>query len=97
MSVMIRSCLSAAIIATAAAMATVPASAADGRNGAFVGGAALGAVGGVLLGSALANHDRYYDEPPPVPVYEPACYFERRRVPNAYDYGWHVERVRVCD
>ncbi|WP_448949904.1 hypothetical protein [Labrys neptuniae] len=69
-------CLSASMLCVLAALATTPASAGDGRTGAFVGGAALGAVGGVLLGKALA--DRPEPPPPaPAPVYEPA--------PVAYD------------
>lgn len=34
-----------------------PSSAKDGRNGAFIGGAAAGVVGGVLLNEALQNRE----------------------------------------
>ncbi|MCK8779479.1 hypothetical protein M0654_05715 [Rhizobium sp. NTR19] len=63
-------------------------------NGAAIaGGLAAGVIGG-LIGGALANsaEPRYYvDEPPP-----PRCWYEDRRVRNAYDGGWHLESVRVC-
>jgi hypothetical protein len=91
-----------ATIAGASLAATGTAQAEYGRNGAFVGGAAAGLVGGMLLGGAIANQNRYYDEGPvyydePQPVYvQPRCYLRRERVPNEYDPGWHVETVRVC-
>jgi hypothetical protein len=68
------------------AVAGAPASAADGRTGAFVGGAALGAVGGVLLGQALANRP-----PPPPVVVQPA--------PVVYDpYFSQLDRLHAdCD
>jgi len=77
------------------------ASARNGRNGAFVGGAAAGVVGGLLLGGALQQQRPYYDqqyEYDQQPVYaQPRCHLERRRVPNDDGYGSHVVRVRVCD
>ncbi|MDQ0393163.1 hypothetical protein [Labrys monachus] len=71
-----------------------------GYGGSLAGGLAAGLVGGVLLGGVLASHDRYYDDGPvyydePRPIY--GCHIERRSVPNEYDPGWHVERMRVCD
>ena len=95
------SALVLATIAGASVATTGTAEARDGRNGAFAGGAAVGAIGGLLLGGALANRDRYYDdgyyEPAPQPVYvQPRCWYQRQRVPNQYDYGYHIERVRVC-
>jgi len=76
------------------------ASARDGRNGAFVGGAAAGAVGGLLLGGALQQRRPYYDQQDEYdqqPVYaQPRCHLERRRVPDEDGYGSHVVRVRVC-
>ncbi|WP_413990410.1 hypothetical protein ACMDCR_31580 [Labrys okinawensis] len=95
------SALVLATVAGAAVATTGTAQAEYGRNGAFAGGAAAGLVGGLLLGGALSNRDRYYDdgyyEPAPAPVYvQPRCWFERQRVPNQYDYGYHIERVRVC-
>jgi hypothetical protein len=67
-------------------LAGAPASAANGRTGAFVGGAALGAVGGVLLGQALANRP-----PPPPVVVQPA--------PVVYDpYFSQLDRLHAdCD
>lgn len=65
-------------------------------DGAIIaGGIAAGVLGG-LIGGALANDSgpRYIDPPPPPP---PQCWFEDRSVRNAYNPGWHVERVRVCD
>ena len=65
------------------------------NNGAVIaGGVAAGLLGG-LIGGALANSGGpRYVEPPPPP---PRCWFEDRRVPNAYDGGWHSESFRVCD
>jgi hypothetical protein len=89
-----------ATVAGASLATTGSAQAEYGRNGAFAGGAAAGVVGGLLLGGALSNRDHYYDDgyyAPPEPVYvEPRCWYQRQRVPNQYDYGYHVERVRVC-
>jgi hypothetical protein len=94
------SALVLATVAGASIATTGTAEARYGRQGAFVGGAAVGAVGGLLLGGALANRDRYYEDDyyEPEPVYvQPRCYFQRQRVPNQYDYGYHIERVRVCN
>jgi hypothetical protein len=67
------------------------------NDGAVIaGGLAAGVIGG-LIGGALANSGgpRYsVEEPPPPPP--PRCWFEDRRVPNAYDGGWHMESIRVC-
>jgi hypothetical protein len=60
---------------------TAPALAKDGRNAAFVGGAAAGVVGGVLLNQALQNNARAAE-----PVYvEPAEPRYARPAPVAYD------------
>jgi hypothetical protein len=67
----------------------------DGRHGALAAGAAVGLVGGAILGSALSNNavaEPVYVEPPPQPV----CFLEQRRVPNTYNSSWHIEDVRVC-
>ena len=87
MSVMIRFSLPVAALCVCAALSSTPVSAADGRTGAFVGGAALGAVGGVLLGQALADRPA----PPPPPVYRPA--------PVVYDpYFSQLDRLHAdCD
>jgi len=67
-------------LGAALALAAAPARAEDGRTGALLGGVAVGAVGGVLLGQALANHPAppppRYVEPAPAPVaYDP--YFDQ--------------------
>ncbi len=65
------------------------------NDGAIIaGGLAAGVIGG-LIGGALANDGgpRYIDPPPPP---RPRCWFEDRRVRNAYDGGWHMESLRVC-
>ncbi|MDQ0468280.1 hypothetical protein [Labrys wisconsinensis] len=80
-------------VAGAPLLAAAPAAAADGRNAAFVGGLAAGAVGGVLLGQALAPQPVYaapapvYAAPPPTPVaYDP--YFDQMtRLHMACDAG----------
>lgn len=88
MSAMIRTSLSVAVLCACVTVSGTPASAADGRTGAFVGGAALGAVGGVLLGQALTNRP---PPPPPPVIYEPA--------PVAYDpYFDQLRRLHAdCD
>jgi hypothetical protein len=58
-----------------------PASAKDGKNGAFVAGAAAGVVGGALLGNALSGATAA-PEPEPGPVYvqqPPAPVYVQRR------------------
>lgn len=65
------------------------------NDGAIIaGGLAAGVIGG-LIGGALANDGgpRYIDPPPPP---RPRCWYEDRRVRNAYDGGWHMESLRVC-
>lgn len=66
----------------------------NGNGNAIAGGLAAGVIGG-LIGGAIVNSSgpRYIDPPPPPP---PRCWFEDRRVPNAYDGGWHMESIRVC-
>lgn len=63
------------------------------KGSVIAGGLAAGVIGG-LIGGALANGGPRYVEPPPPPP--PRCWFEDRRVPNAYDGGWHMESIRVC-
>jgi hypothetical protein len=62
------------------------------KGAVIAGGLAAGVIGG-LIGGAIANSGPRYVEPPPPP---PRCWFEDRRVPNAYDGGWHMESIRVC-
>jgi len=54
------------------------ASAKDGRNAAFIGGAAAGVVGGALLGNALQNRqpEPVYEQPAPVYVQPAPRYVE---------------------
>lgn len=88
-----------ATVAGTLAVTTETASARYGRNGAFAAGAIAGVVGGAILGGAL-NQPRYYEPDyyyEPEPVYVPRCYYQNRRVRNLYDYGYHYERVKVCE
>ncbi|MEK1893840.1 MAG: hypothetical protein AAAB20_11290 [Rhizobium sp.] len=66
----------------------------NNTGAAVAGGIAAGVIGG-LVGGAIANNrePRYVDPGPP----PPRCWVEDRRVQNAYDGGWHVESVRVCE
>jgi hypothetical protein len=79
---LIRHSISAALVAVALAGTSVglpaPAEAKDGRNGALLGGLAVGAVGGVLLGQAIAGQQQAAPAPPPEPVYaEPEPVYQR--------------------
>ncbi len=72
------------------------------------GAAALGAIGGLAVGSAIAgsaNNGYYPGQPvyraPPRPVYVeedygPVCHFERRRYVDGYG-DVIFRRVRVCE
>ena len=94
------------------AIATTPASARDGQNGAIIGGLAAGVVGGVV-GSALVNGAN--NPPPPPPEYRPRrvlveepetvvvrerrgpiCHYERRKV-WLDDENFTFKRVEVCE
>jgi hypothetical protein len=77
--------------------------AAQARDGIGVGGAAaLGVLGGVVAGSAIASSNNgYYPGQPvyraPPPAYiEEVCHIERRGYIDPYGYE-HVRRVRVCE
>jgi hypothetical protein len=85
----------------------VLAPAAQARDGIGVGGAAaLGVLGGVVAGSAIASaNNGYYPGRPvyraPGPVYVeedvgPVCHFERRRYIDAYGEVF-FRRARVCE
>lgn len=91
----------AAAIAALALCATRPP--AQARDGIGVGGAvALGALGGVVAGSAIASaNNGYYPGQPvyraPPPVYvEETCHVERRGFIDPYGVE-HIRRVRVCE
>lgn len=96
--IMIASGLAAGLALTAA-----PASAWD-RGGIGPGGAAaLGVLGGLAVGGAIAaNNNAYYPGrpvyvAPPRPVYvESECYVQRRRYVDEFG-DVVIRRVRVCD
>jgi hypothetical protein len=77
---------------------TVPVAQAGGGIG--VGGAAaLGLLGGVVAGSAIASANRPVYGPPPVyvaPAPYGACHFERRGYIDPYGYE-HIRHVEVCE
>ena len=81
--------------------------AAQARDGIGAGGAAaLGVLGGLAVGGAIASSNNgYYPGRPvyraPGPVYVeedygPVCHFERRRTVDAYG-DVYIRRVRVCE
>ncbi len=92
----------AAALATIAAT-SVPAQARDGVNGALIGGAAAGVVGGLAIGAMMNNRAPapvYAEEEPvyaaPRPHYVRSCHMERRQVwLNRDEYTYR--RVEVCD
>ncbi|MCJ2121033.1 hypothetical protein [Methylobacterium sp. J-077] len=72
--------------------------AAQARDGIGVGGAAaLGVLGGVVAGTAIAsaNNRPVYAAPPPAYV-EEVCHIERRGFIDPYGVE-HIRRVRVCE
>jgi outer membrane lipoprotein SlyB len=82
------------LIAAAISGSVMPASAGDGFSTGMA--AAVGAVGGFALGSALA---RPVYGPPPVyveRVYEARCFVERERV-WVPGWGWEFRRRTICD
>jgi hypothetical protein len=96
-----------ALIAFAAAATVVAAtvavpSTADARcRGCGVAAGVFGGLAaGAIIGSAIANSPRYYDEPAPVYVAPPPesdCYYTRRRVWDDYDGVWRRgPRELVC-
>ena len=67
------------------------------------GAAALGVLGGLAVGGAIASSQNgyypgqpVYREPRPVYVEEEVCHTERRGFIDAYG-DEHVRRVRVCE
>jgi hypothetical protein len=93
-----------ALLLAITALACAPqAQAANGRNGALLGGVALGAVGAaVLMNGVRPSHaapiaeDAEYEVERPRPRYVPTCRMERRRVfidSESYTY----KRVEVCE
>ena len=98
-----RSGLVGILLAGALAVTTVPS--VQARDGIGYGGAAaLGVLGGLAVGGAIASSQRpYYPGEPvyraPRRVYveaEPYCHMERRRYVD--DYGdVIIRRIRVCE
>jgi hypothetical protein len=74
--------------------------AAQARDGIGVGGAAaLGVLGGVVAGSAIASANNGYYPGRPVyvaPAPEGVCHIERRGFIDPYGYE-HIRRVEVCE
>ena len=89
--------LVAALVATTVAVAAIPS--AQARDGISPGGAAaLGLLGGLAVGGAIASsqNDGGYYPGRPVYVEEEVCHMERRGYVDAYGYE-HIRRVRVCE
>ncbi|WP_336486615.1 hypothetical protein [Methylobacterium nigriterrae] len=96
--------LTTALMAGGLALAAMPA--AQARDGIGPGGAAaLGVIGGLAVGGAIASSQNgYYPGRPvyraPAPVYVedegPVCHFERRRYIDPYGDVF-FRRVRVCE
>ena len=94
-------------VALLAGSLVAAAPAAEARDGIGAGGAAaLGVLGGLAVGGAIASSQNgYYPGQPvyraPRPVYVeedygPVCHFERRRTIDAYGDVF-FRRVRVCE
>jgi hypothetical protein len=98
-----KSSLTGLLLTGALAFTAVPT--AQARDGIGAGGAAaLGVLGGLAVGSAIASsQNAYYPGKPvyraPRPVYVeevPACHLERRHYIDPYGYE-HIRRVEVCE
>ncbi|MGA0598319.1 hypothetical protein [Enterovirga sp. CN4-39] len=95
----------AAGIAAVTIAASIPAEAGGyyGRGWSPGAAAAVGILGGVAAGAAIASAARpaygpppaYYAPPPPVPVYG-ECYVVHRRV-WVPGWGWDVRPREICD
>ena len=108
-SVLARKGFCAAMLA-AALVSAAPASARDGRNGALIGGAAAGVVGGLALGALLNSAPPPPPGPAPRPVYVeegpvyvappprrgPICHYERRKQ-WLNDIEFTYRNVEVCE
>ena len=88
----------AVTIAVAAVAAPQPAEARGGRIAAgIIGGLAAGAIIGAAAGNGYYGYGYgpgYYYAPRPV-YYGSDCYLTRQRFWDGW--GWHYQRVRVCD
>ena len=108
LSVLARKGVSTALLG-AALLSAAPAQARDGRNGALIGGAAAGVIGGLAVG-ALLNGAAPPPPPPPArrvyveeePIYVapprrgPICHYERRKV-WLDEVEFTYRRVEVCE
>lgn len=92
-------------MSVALVLAVAAAPSAQARDGIGPGGAAaLGVLGGLAIGGAIASsQSQYYPGQPvyraPRPVYveaEPDCHLEQRRYLDEYG-DVIVRRIRVCD
>lgn len=90
-------------VLVATVLAGAPASARDGWSPGAA--AAVGVLGGVAIGSAIAANSYYPGKPVYVaparpvyvaPAYDEECVVERRRV-WVPGWGWEVRRRTVCD
>ena len=88
----------AATLAVAAVTTPQPAQARGGRIAAgIIGGLAAGAVvGAAINGPYYGYGPGYYYGPRPV-YYDGPCYWSRTRHRVWDGWGWHYQRVRVCD
>ncbi|WP_438344540.1 hypothetical protein [Methylorubrum populi] len=93
----------------AALLSAAPAQARDGRNGALIGGAAAGVIGGLAVGALLNGaappppppaRRVYVEEEPvyvaPPPRRGPICHYERRKV-WLDEVEFTYRRVEVCE
>jgi hypothetical protein len=65
------------------------------RRGGVAAGVAVGVVGGLLLGSAIANSRPAYAEPVPVYVAPRTCIVDQQVWSNRYQ-AWVVRPTRVA-
>jgi len=102
---MLRKILTASLVAVSLVGATLAttdsAEARYGRHRAFLGGAALGVLGGALLSGGYGygngygyGYGRPYYDAYPAYYYPRRCHWERRFVDDYY--GGYYERVKVC-
>lgn len=101
------SSLSALAVIAVVSVDATPAKAEDGRNAAFIGGLATGAVVGGAVGYAARPYGSYYGPAPaygyrsayyrPVyPAYRPACWREREPLFDRWGNVVSYRSVRVC-